>query len=205
MPKLYKRSLTLTEADYKLIVEQATGKKSALEFGPGFTTYALIEAGVERIVSLESAPDWLENKRKEFQDYPQVSLGRYWDENPVKVEGHPLDGFDIALVDAPTGMMAWHAIGMGREPRKVHPAFPDCSRFNTCLFALQVAPIVLLHDAWRPLERGTLGRLDAMGHSAQFLSREIARITRDGKNKGRPYLQGSEELGRPTAGPEPGH
>jgi hypothetical protein len=40
--------------------------------------------------------------------------------------------------------------------------------------------VVYLHDATRPLERGTLGRLNAMGYKHEFLDSPfgLARITK---------------------------
>jgi hypothetical protein len=175
--KLYKEQKdTFPFAHYATLLKEATGAKTALEFGPGISTLALIEAGVEKIVSLESDPEWAKQKAEEFKDYPQVTIGGYTDTVPVHTTGDVLGDFDLAIVDAPAGFT--YAIP-GRTPRKAHKEFPDCSRMNTCLFALDHAPIVYLHDATRPLERGTLGRLNQMGHRFEFIGRAgLAKIWR---------------------------
>jgi hypothetical protein len=164
--KLYtEQKPTFPFVDYGMLVKEATGVKSALEFGPGISTLALIEAGVERIVTLEHDPIWFDKAVKQFKDYPQVEVRPYKDEPVVEadVEGK----FDIAFVDSPKGFV--HMVRGVEGSRKKHPGQEDCSRLNTCLFALKHAPIVYLHDAFRPLERGTLGRLNRMGHTVKFI------------------------------------
>jgi hypothetical protein len=157
--KLFDRrgAMTLPREDYAILLREGAGKKSVLEFGPGFSTYAFIEAEVPRILCLEYLDKWLELGKERFKDYPQVELIRFLDEPEAKadIEGQ----FDLALVDSPKGYAG---------ARTAHPGQEDCSRLNTCLLALKHSPIVLLHDAYRPLERGTLGRLNAMGHKVTY-------------------------------------
>lgn len=166
--QLYDRrgALTLPEEDYRILLEEAKGKQSVLEFGPGFSTYAFIEAGVPRILCCEYLDKWVELGRERFKDYPQVEIIRFEDTAPV-AKADIKGKFDLAFVDSPKGYR--YIKGMTPEGgRTPHPGQEDCSRLNTCLLALQHAPIVLLHDAYRPLERGTLGRLNAMGHKVTF-------------------------------------
>jgi hypothetical protein len=173
--KLYKKERsTLHFADYGEIMSAVAGMKSVLEFGPGLTTLALIEAGVPKIVSLESDPEWLEKQREELKAYPQVELHSFEDEVPVRINAE-LGKFDLALVDSPAGFS--HKV-TGRKPRKIHPGMSDCSRLNTCLAALNHAPVVLLHDAFRSTERATVGRLSAMGYDISYIVTKvgIARI-----------------------------
>jgi hypothetical protein len=163
--KLYKEQQnTFPFVDYGMLLREVAGAKSALEFGPGISTLALIEAGVGRIVTLEHDPIWFVKAKEKFKDYPQVEVRPYKDEPVVEadVEGE----FDIAFVDSPKGFV--HVVRGVEGARKKHPGQEDCSRLNTCLFALKHAPIVYLHDASRPLERGTLGRLNKMGHRFEF-------------------------------------
>jgi hypothetical protein len=190
MFKLYtKESKTFPFADYAAVIEAVKGARSVLEFGPGISTLALIEAGVPSIVSLEHDPVWLETQKEKFKDYPQVTIAQYADTVPVGAAEIALQEFDLALVDSPQGFD--HKLP-GRKPRVRHQGFEDCSRFNTCLFALQQAPIVYLHDAYRPCERGTLGRLNVMGHKFTYLPNTsgIARIER-GTNETKPGLPGT--------------
>lgn len=156
------------------------GAKTALEFGPGYSTLALIESGLEKIVTLEHDLQWFEKAREQFRDYPQVEIRSYKDEPEAIADLKPDETFDIAVVDSPKGFT--HQMPATSGLRKVHPGQEDCSRLNTCLLALKHAPIVYLHDARRPLERGTLGRLNAMGHKHTIIPTRvgIARIERSG-------------------------
>jgi hypothetical protein len=208
--KLYPQGQrTLTLGDYQALMKQAEGKQSVLEFGPGNSTYAFIEAGVPKIVGLEHDQKWLDVAKERFRDYPQVRIDCYWNEAPEARVPDSLDyqRFDLAFVDSPKGY---------QSARLVHPGQEDCSRLNTCLAAIRLAPIVLLHDATRGLERASLMRLEQMGHAVDFVawptsgkfkskdSYGIARITRDGKKQNRPDLSDAEKLGRPADGARPG-
>jgi DNA-binding transcriptional LysR family regulator len=163
--------------DYGALLREFQGVKTALEIGPGVSTFALIEAGVERIVTLEHNAEWFAKAVEQFKDYPQVEIRPYWDEPTVLADVE--EDFDVAFVDSPKGHT--HKVIEALGVRKVHPGQEDCSRFNTCLFALDRAPLVYLHDAYRPLERGTLGRLNAAGHRSEFIfptKRGLAKICR---------------------------
>jgi hypothetical protein len=191
MFKLYtEESSTFRFQDYALLMQQVKdlGAKSCLEFGPGYSTYALIEAGLDLIVTLEHDPEWYEISVRRFKEYPQVWVGHYQDEPEVTTDDLKPGDFDMAFVDSPKGN-TFKVVGKDGQPlpgiRKRHPGQEDCSRYNTCVKALEHAPVVFLHDAQRPLERGTLGRLSAMGHKITQLPAHqgcIARIDRNGKD-----------------------
>jgi hypothetical protein len=155
--------------DYAALLKEFQGVKTALEFGPGVSTLALIEAGVEKIVTLEHLAEWYDKALEKFKDYPQVTVARYADEPSIAAAEVAFQDFDIAFVDSPKGFT--HEVIEALGVRKVHPGQEDCSRFNTCLFAVDKAPLVYLHDAYRPLERGTLGRLNALGHRSEFIAK----------------------------------
>jgi hypothetical protein len=157
--KLFDRrgAMTLPAEDYAILLREGAGKKSVLEFGPGFSTYAFIEAEIPRILCCEYLDKYYDFAKERFKDFPQVEIVRFWDEPEARAE---IEGeFELALVDSPKGYAG---------ARTAHPGQEDCSRLNTCLLALKYAPVVLLHDAYRPLERGTLGRLSAMGHKVSY-------------------------------------
>ena len=119
---------------------------------------------------------------EKFKDYPQVEVRAYQDEPEVIAELSPDEQFDMAFVDSPKGYV--HPLKGVKGIRKRHPGMEDCSRLNTCLKALQHAPVVYLHDANRPLERGTLGRLHVMGHKVTMMQSKagLARIERHGQD-----------------------
>lgn len=144
-------------------MEVAKGANSVVEFGPGYSTFAFIEAGVKEIVGLEHDDKWFDKQTERFKDYPQVSIKRYWNEAPVARVPKDVSNrrFDIAFVDSPKGYFS---------ARVIHPGQEDCSRLNTCLAALALAPVVYLHDALRPLERGTLGYLHRIGFKYDWVA-----------------------------------
>jgi hypothetical protein len=159
--KLFDRrgAMTLPPEDYAILLREAMGRKSVLEFGPGFSTYAFIEAEVPRILCAEYLDKYFDFAKERFRDFPQIELIRFWDDAEATLNVDTKEEFELAFVDSPKGYAG---------ARTAHPGQEDCSRLNTCLLALKHSPIVLLHDAYRPLERGTLGRLSAMGHKVSY-------------------------------------
>jgi hypothetical protein len=163
---------TFHPRDQQLLFEATKDAESVLEFGPGNTTDIFTKAGVKKIVTCEYIDKWLDVAIQRFADEPHIHVLRFWDTMPVTVDGLGDDEtFDVGFVDAPKGFA---------PARFVHPGYGDCSRFNTTLFALERCKVVYLHDATRPLERGTLGRLNAMGYKHEFLDSPfgLARITK---------------------------
>jgi hypothetical protein len=182
------------DLDYFKFEIASLGAKSILEFGPGASTEFFLGLGLQ-VTTIEHMQRWYEVAKEQFKDRPNVRVLKGEDEMPFRVEGMgSYERFDLAFVDAPQGY----------EPlRKAHPGYEDCSRFNTTLLALQHAPVVLLHDVVRPLERGTLNRLNRMGYKVQFIKVPygMARITHGDENGlDTPRI---EEPGCTPDGPEP--
>jgi hypothetical protein len=165
-------AVTFHAKDAKLLTEAVQGVNSVLEFGPGGTTDVFIKAGVPRIITCEYIEKWYEAARERFSENMNVGVLRFTDAVPVVVEGlDPDERFDVGFVDAPKGYA---------PARFAHPGYEDCSRYNTTMFALERCKVVYLHDAKRPLERGTLGRLHLLGYDHEFLDSPfgLARITK---------------------------
>lgn len=173
---LYGQELRIFEfVDYGALLAECrrAAARTVLEFGPGVSTLALIEAGCERIVSCEHDEDYLAKACAQFKEHRQVSLHQYRNAVEVHVQGvSPEKRFDLAFVDSPVGMEARRAVRL--------PGQEECSRYNTCMYALARAPIVLLHDAKREAERHTLARLATDGYLIEMIDtpKGIARITR---------------------------
>ncbi len=75
LASLYPQELPqLQRGEYDIIIAECKrlGAKTALEFGPGSTTLALIEAGLERIITCEYVDKWFDHAKEQFKDYPQV-------------------------------------------------------------------------------------------------------------------------------------
>jgi hypothetical protein len=144
---------------FKLAVE-AIGAKTILEFGPGASTEVFAGFGL-LVTTVEHQQKWYEVAKERFKDRPNVRVLKGEDEIPFRVpELDDSEKFDMAFVDAPQGYY---------PKRKIHKGYEDCSRFNSTLFALERAPVVFLHDAIRPLERGTLCRLTRMGYQVETI------------------------------------
>lgn len=160
--------------DYGALVDECKriSARTVLEFGPGMSTFALIEAGCQRIATCEYQEKWLNEAVERFKPYSHVSVHRYANHVDVEVEGLSRMSFDLAFVDSPLG-----------QPSRNHvklPAQEECNRLNTVLYALDCAPVVLLHDAKREGEGYTLARVAALGHRISMINttKGIARIER---------------------------
>jgi hypothetical protein len=170
------------------------GAKSILEIGPGDSTEVFAKLGLQ-VTTIEHIQKWYEVALERFKDYPNVRVLKGEDEMPFRVDGMgSYEKFDLAFVDAPQGYFPM---------RKIHEGYEDCSRLNTTLFALERSPVVLLHDVTRPLERGTLNRLNVLGYKVEFIfvPYGMARITHGDENRlDPPRIE--EPRGAPN-GPEP--
>lgn len=179
MFKLYREEQgTLPFSDYGYLLKVAAGKQSVLEFGPGISTLAFVEAGLTDIVTCEHAPEWLGKAQEALKAFPQCRVLGYENVAPAALvgalNGHP--EFDLALVDSPSGVEGHK----DKEGRVRLPGQEDCSRLNTCLAALRHSKIIYLHDWFRANERATLERLSSMGHRVTIKGNScFARIDRD--------------------------
>ena len=151
----------LSQQCYDTLVREARGARRVLEFGPGHSTQAFIDAGVPEVVSLEHDPKWLDRMFERFKHEPSVHVLPY--RNTPVIDGD-LGSFDLAFVDSPVG----HDRG-----RVEHPGQEGCARLNTLTFALQHARVVLLHDAGRPGEQRSLERC---GYEWEMITPRIAKI-----------------------------
>lgn len=145
------------------------GARRVLEFGPGHSTYAFLEAGCG-VVTLEHDSYWRHKARRKFGNDKRVKIVPYVNKPTVLVPHGALGEtpFDLAFVDSPQGV--------SKPGHVTHPGQEGLSRCNTMRFALGVAPVVLLHDAQRRGEQATLERLANEGFGIEQVSRRIARV-----------------------------
>lgn len=160
--KLYSASSILPREDYSALLEIARGHYSVLEFGPGISTFAFIEAGAQVIDSYEHAEKWRRDARLKFREYPQVRIFSY--ENIPYLLG-PDRRYNIAFVDSPSGGK--------NSSRIIHPGQDGLSRYNTLKYALDRSDIVLLHDADREDEQNSI---KALGCNYVMLTDKLARL-----------------------------
>lgn len=159
----------ITERCYATLLDQARGAERVLEFGPGGSTFAFIEAGAREIVTCEHDGRWLGKARKRFAAYPQVKVLAYSNAPDVSIEGLADRRFDFAFVDSPAG----------NHERIEQPGQEGLSRLNTMLYALAHAPVALLHDTRRDGEVASLRWLQSNGYNVDILPGRgnIARVT----------------------------
>jgi hypothetical protein len=161
--------------DYGSLMRAVSGAKRVFEFGPGASTLAMIEAGVESIVSAECNREWrkkAEDRLRESIEAGRVEIIGFTNSCPVEFDAEIIGEFDIAFVDSPVGIEARSAVR--------HKGQENCSRLNTVISALELAPIVLLHDAKRRGEQATLQRVSDLGHRVTMIDcvKGLARIER---------------------------
>ena len=118
------------------------GFKSVVEFGPGDSTLALLDAGC-RVVSYEHDIGWLKKVLERFRDEADVEI-LHCPEGSVP--DPPDQRPDLVLVDGPPF----------REGQKM-------SRLGPCEWALEVCGCFLLHDTKRAGERATLKEMEKRG------------------------------------------
>ncbi len=158
----------LSAADYDVLLAEAIYAGSVLEFGPGESTRAFIEAGCKRIATCEYQDVWADRARQWTREFPQVELHAYANTPTISIPSLDAEQFDLAFVDSP----------LGTSDRQKLKGQEECSRLNTTLYALTHAKIVLLHDARRPGEQNTLNRIRKMCFTVEMIDTErgIAKI-----------------------------
>lgn len=99
-----------------------------LEFGPGTSTRALVEAGVDRVDTCEDSLEYYRRALVDLARFPSVTVHKYLVQPGRPVSVPALDGerFDLGFVDGPFG--------------------PE-SRPPTIRYALDRCDAVLCHDA----------------------------------------------------------
>lgn len=141
-----------SKEEYEILMDASKGMDLVLEFGPGSSTFAFIEAGVKQIISCEYQQEWMDYLQRQFQDYDNVELV------PFNGYLYPLSilylddlKFDMIFVDSPIGLH-------GRKSPRFEN-YEDCSRWNTLNWAVEHSDCVYLHDAHREGETNSLNKL----------------------------------------------
>jgi len=133
-------SASILPEEYQFLQEfcAANGIKRVLEFGPGVSTIAFLNAGCE-VVSIEENPTHFQNaKRTLVSPKCTLLLGA-----PPAISHHPAIAarqFDLAFVDGPEAK--------GPLPR-----------LHSIQASMQSAPIIMLHDANRAGEKATIAEI----------------------------------------------
>lgn len=124
-------SITTDEWHWLAALTQRLGARRVLEFGPGYSTLALVAGGATHVDTYESSPTAMLDALR--LAVPSLFL---YDDRAITI--HPHDLYDLAFVDGPAGNLCYY------------------SRLNTLLCALDCAKTVVLHDSNRDGEQRTL-------------------------------------------------
>ena len=120
------------------------GIKKVVEFGPGDSTLAFLDAGC-RVVSFEHDIGWLEKATRRFQGEDAVSLIHCPEGTVPETSELPFLP-NMVFVDGPP-------LRQGQEKSRLQP----------CEWALEVCGYFLLHDTKRDAEMATLAELERRG------------------------------------------
>lgn len=159
--------------DYGALISEVgrTGAKKVLEFGPGVSTLAFVEANCSEITTLEYQARWITAAKNRLWQFKNVKILPYENKPEIIIPDLESSRFDMIFVDSPMGTDLPMATRFrGQE---------DCSRFNTVSWSLRHAPVVLLHDAKRPGEERTLARIIGKVQHIEIINtvKGTARIT----------------------------
>ena len=129
---------TIDQQEYDWLIDfvQFAGYKKVLEFGPGTSTFAFLDAGC-RIDTYESEVSYYEEAFMKFLDNPRVRVHLYNNQPEVEIDAGM---YDVAFVDGPA---FWYA------PTNETHSF---ARRNTLKCASKHANVILLHDSKREPE-----------------------------------------------------
>lgn len=147
--------------DYQAVLDAMakTGAKRILEFGPGSSTLALIEAGAEHIECCEDDPQWGRVYQERLADrFPGiVTIRPYTFADPLEIPDLVGRTFDMALIDGPRGTE--------NRPVVLRYVLTRCRWVLMCCEEWQtrawLRPIILeaAHEAGRPVEFTVTGPL----------------------------------------------
>ncbi|QDS91446.1 Glycosyl transferase family 2 [Roseimaritima multifibrata] len=148
---------SISREEYSAIIRYVKENNicSVLEFGPGASTWAFLEAGC-KVVTCESNPRFLKHYRDVFKEYPEVKVIEYKDEAEIEIPQLGSACFDLGLVDGPVGLRP-------EDPRKF-------SRLNSSEFTSRRCSKWVLHDSLRPGEQETLRIFREKGWSLRPLA-----------------------------------
>lgn len=121
-----------------------------LEFGPGTSTRAFVEAGVSKIDTCEDSLEYYRRALVDMAKFPSVTVHKYVLRPGLPISIPALDGerFDLGFIDGPFG------------PENRPPAFR---------YALARCKMVLCHDARETHVLPFLRTLEAEGHAVELI------------------------------------
>jgi len=162
-PRHSHKGWSVDAQDVAAMREVATthGARTVLEFGPGASTAAFLDLGLD-VTSYEHDPAWLAKLRAELP--AGAKLHGYANAERLSLPEIEGRAFDLALVDGPPGI----------------PEAPPYNRFNAAAVCAAASPLVLVHDARRDRERALVAGYAARGWGVRAWDthRGLALLTR---------------------------
>ncbi|QDT40358.1 Glycosyl transferase family 2 [Gimesia alba] len=134
-------SISSIEYDFLVNFVKQHKIRRVLEFGPGASTWAFLQAGCE-VISLEYQEKWYQHYCKIFEDQPQVQILKFDNQPELHIPELENKIFDFGFIDSPEGTLGKH--------------YKKFSRLNSCEIVATKTPLWMLHDANRPGEKDTL-------------------------------------------------
>lgn len=151
----------LSRNDYLELVRFVRDRdvKTVLEFGPGASTWAFLDADCE-VWSIEFEKKYADIASQSFKDFPQVHLIHVGITHPIppppEIAGKK---FDLCLIDSPHGAY-----------------YRYFARLNSCLLAMELSDTILVHDSKRKKDRMTLRFIEDSGWRLRFLNRRKSKF-----------------------------
>jgi predicted O-methyltransferase YrrM len=137
-------------ADYEqlLALMQRFRPRTVLEFGPGWSTLALVEGGAEVIDTCEDDTGWYRTQQERLRAHQVVNLHLYQHDDVLTIPAVDFRRYDLAFVDGPRDTP--------RRPVEI-------------AFAAARSRVVATHDATSAPVRDALERLGAAGWAVEVI------------------------------------
>ena len=142
----------ITEEEYYYLYDFVVQNKirDIIEFGPGTSTFAFLEADCN-IISLEHSHKWKRYYDEKFRKFKNVNIVMF-NKNKIRLPKNSLSSFDMAFIDGPP------ARGQTDGPARVQPT----------KFCENITDIMLYHDGEREGEKKMLKIMEGKGWNVNF-------------------------------------
>jgi hypothetical protein len=142
----------MTPEEIVILQFAANSRQCAIEYGGGGSTFSLLEAGVRRLVTIESDPAWVHKLREHELLRPEIESGRlvvhHADIGPTRKLGYPEDRSRINEWST-YWQSAWELVNPGDvDLVVVDGRFRVACALNAILKGSQDLTVVV-HDFWK--------------------------------------------------------
>jgi hypothetical protein len=143
----------ITEEEYYYLYEFIIKNniRDIIEFGPGTSTFAFLEADCN-ILALETSHKWKKYYDEKFARFKNVKVIMFNKDRDIRLPKEVPSSFDMAFIDGPPAR---------REVKG--PA-----RLQPCRFCENITNVIMFHDGEREGERKTLKLMENKGWNVRF-------------------------------------